>query len=364
MKRRTFLTTMAGAGGAILAGCTTQPLTRLGQRAYASESPAATLGLYPEYFGMNPSDGSGEPGGSTAKWSELYRFEGWLGRPVAWLMQFGWMAAPSWAEMEKSVLRFADADGFRAVDGSRRSIVALPLTVRGTSLASVAKGAQDAAYRRMAERYVQAGLSNVVFRLGWELDNRDFPWTMRTEAGGNPTDYRAAWRRVHDVMMSVPGAGFEWCLDTMAYGWTNGASSRAASVWPGTDYVDYCGVDIYDSDLPNGYSSKEWVWKNVHQNGLDACAAFAESKGKPVVIPEWACAKGTARGGVGVGGDNPYYIAKMVDWIETHNVAWHCYFNRYDPFDSVGSYKLNPLVKTGKSQFPNAAAAFRTSLGV
>ena len=201
-------------------------------------------------------------------------------------MQFGWMSAPSWSEMEASVKRFADADGFRAIGmGARRPIVCLPLTVRGTALSAVAAGTQDDLYRRIAQRYVQIGYTKVVFRLGWELDNRDFPWTMRTEAGGNPTDYRAAWRRVHDVMMAVPGAEFEWCLDTMSFGWNGGATSRAGSVWPGDSYVDYCGLDIYDSDIPNGYPSKESVWTNIHQRNLDNCASFAASKGKPVVIP-------------------------------------------------------------------------------
>jgi hypothetical protein len=328
---------------------------------------ASTLGVYPEYFGRNPTDARAEPGASTATWSELVRFESWLGRPVNWIMQFGWMSAPSWSEMEASVRRFADADALRAIPlHTRRAIVCLPLTVRGTPLSAVASGTYDQTFRAIAQRYVDTGLNQVVFRLGWELDNRDFPWTMRTESGGNPTDYRAAWRRVHDVMMSVNGARFEWCLDTMAYGWRSPSieSSRAASVWPGDDYVDYCGVDTYDSDLPGGYPSREGVWTTVHKPGLDACAQFAAAHGKKVAIPEWACCARTSAGGQSVGGDNPYFISKLAEWIDTHNVGFHCYFNRYDPLDGIGSYKINPLIVSGLSQFPSAASEFKRRVGV
>ncbi len=56
-------------------------------------------------------------------------------------------------------------------------------------------------------------------------------------------------------------------------------------------------------------------------------------------------------------------MTKLVDWIENHDVAWHCYFNRYDPLDGIGSYKINPLIQTGSSQFPNAARTFLQELG-
>ena len=56
-------------------------------------------------------------------------------------------------------------------------------------------------------------------------------------------------------------------------------------------------------------------------------------------------------------------MSKLVDWIDTHNVAWHSYFNRYDPLDGIGSYKINTLIKTGASQFPNAAQMFLQKLG-
>lgn len=347
------------------ASTTTTPVTST--TVPGGSSVASTLGVYPEYFGRNPSDSKGEPGASTQNWSELSRFESWLNRPVNWVMQFGWMAAPTWSEMEASVKRFADSDAFRAIPlGPRRPIVCLPLTVRGTSLGQISAGSHDNVFRRIAQRYVQAGLVSVVFRLGWELDNRDFPWTMRSEAGGDASEYRAAWRRVHDVMMAVNGAQFEWCLDTMPYGWRvpTFEESRAASVWPGDSYVDYCGVDIYDCDLPGGYPSKEHAWSTIHQRGLDACAQFAANHGKKVAIPEWACCARSSADGASAGGDNAYFVRKIADWVDANNVGFHCYFNRYDPLDGIGSYKINPLVQSGTSQFPQAAAELKSRVGI
>ena len=65
-----------------------------------------------------------------------------------------------------------------------------------------------------------------------------------------------------------------------------------------------------------------------------------------MTFPEWGLVKRSDGRG---GGDNPYFIRQMHRWIQTHNVAYHLYFESTDP---NGEYRVF------SGTFPKAAQSF------
>ena len=78
---------------------------------------------------------------------------------------------------------------------------------------------------------------------------------------------------------------------------------------------------------------------------------FARAHGKPMTFPEWGVI--TRADGHG-GGDAPYFIQRMHDWIGSNDVAYHIYF------EFENGYEAGALT-TGA--FPNSAAVFRSLFG-
>ena len=58
--------------------------------------------------------------------------------------------------------------------------------------------------------------------------------------------------------------------------------------------------------------------------GLTYWSQFAASHGKAITFPEWGLVNPTACGDTSGG---PSFVQNMHDWMATHNVAWHVYFD-------------------------------------
>ena len=87
---------------------------------------------------------------------------------------------------------------------------------------------------QVAKNIASRGIaSQVVIRLGWEMNGTWFPWS--TNADG----YKRMWRRLIPQYRAVSGAfRFDWC--------TNGGSPNPESWYPGDDVVDVIAMDQYD----------------------------------------------------------------------------------------------------------------------
>ena len=85
--------------------------------------------------------------------------------------------------------------------------------------------------------------------------------------------------------------------------------------------------------------------------GLAWHQAFARARNKPTSFPEWGLS--IRDDGMG-GGDNASFVERMHEWITTHTVAYHIYFN-FDAPD--GRHSL----LTG--QFPAGSEAFKRRFG-
>lgn len=208
------------------------------------------------------------------------------------------------------------------------------------TLADGAAGKYDRVFRRVARTLVKHGYRDAVVRIGWEFNGNWFPW----RASRDPQSWVAYWRRIVTVMRSEPGAAFrfDWCPAMGRQGIAPDA------VYPGDEYVDIIGMDIYNQSWTVPMPPPEQRWKELLNQpyGLRWHRAFAEAHGKPISFPEWGT--GTRPDGRG-GGDDPYFIARMADWIAGSQVAYQSYWDYPAP-------DYNARLSAGRQ--PAAGAAF------
>jgi hypothetical protein len=268
-------------------------------------------------------------------------WEAWLGRPAHRVLDFlareSWekIAAPSWW-----------VDGWSRSAYKDRLVYSVPmLPDTPSTLAEGATGAYDVHFERLARLLISRGQGDTTIRLGWEFNGDWYRWN----AAVNPTAFVAYWRRIVNAMRRQPGAAFrfDWC--------PNLGKGRIAPerVYPGDAYVDYIGADVYDHGWWTDYQDPVMRWHELKNqtNGLRWQRDFARAHRKRMSFPEWGLVLRADGHG---GGDNPYFVQKMHDWIAANDVAYHNYFE----VDMPGA----PIrLMTGR--FPNAAALFKRLFG-
>jgi hypothetical protein len=258
----------------------------------------------------------------------LPAFEQWLGRRPERASDF--FSDHSWLELVKAAERSALC---WAPTGLPMSF-GLPMLPRDKSgtLAGGARGDYDKYYVQVAETLVRNGLGESVIRIGWEYNHAWFTW----RAAGEPQLWVAYWQRIVTAMRSVPGAKFkfDWCS-----GWSKGQIAPP-EVYPGDDYVDIVGMDVYNGSWNPHTPQQRWQIKLNGPYGLTWQKEFALAHGKQISFPEWGT--GTRPDGHG-GGDDPYYIRKMAEWMAAAPVAYHNYWNFTAPdFNAILSDGSQP----------------------
>ena len=94
---------------------------------------------------------------------------------------------------------------------------------------------------------------------------------------------------------------------------------------PGDAYVDYVGLDLYDQVWGVPLDPRlAWPRYVTEANGLRWLSSFASAHHKPAAIPEWGVTIRSDGHGLG---DDPLFVAKMAQWISTHDVAFTSYFD-------------------------------------
>jgi hypothetical protein len=232
----------------------------------------------------------------------------------------------------------------------RRLVVGLPMLESSNTgqFDQGASGAFDSHFTDFANALIAHGLGNSIIRLGYEANCDTIgPW----QATDNPSGYVADFRHIVGVMHNAPGADFKFDW-TVCNGLQNGhALNSFASFYPGDDAVDIIGLDQYDVKWMDPGVSPVGRWQyNVNRYmGLNDHRAFAAAHGKPVSFPEWGLYKAGDR--FGGGGDSPYFIDRMADWIAASRPVYQAYFN----LDWGGGVLAN---------FPKGQAEYRLRFGV
>ncbi|HXH58135.1 hypothetical protein [Iamia sp.] len=232
-----------------------------------------------------------------------------------------------------------------AEEPGRRLVLGLPLlqeSHRG-QFALGAAGAFDQHFVGLGRTLVAKGLGHSVIRLGYEANNPNIgPW----QATDDPAGYVRMYRHVVSVLRAIPGARFTFDWNPCT-GLTGGrALTSYESFYPGNDVVDIIGQNVYDVKWRDPGVTPAERWSHIVNRplGLKAHRDFARAHRKPISFPEWGLyAPGDQYAG---GGDNPYFVDRMADWMAANDVVYQAYFN----WDWGGGVL---------SDFPNAAKRYQ-----
>ena len=270
-------------------------------RPAAATAPVSTLGVYV---------GPGDPGSVDHLATEL-------GERPTYAMDFldpsSWSAFtdPTWP------VQVWAGYGYQMIWG----VPMLPNS--GGSMATGAAGGYDANFQLLAKNFVAQGQGSSIIRIGWEFNGSWFPWGTTSST---PAQFVAYWIHIVDAMRSVPGANFRFEWNP-----TRGGNVDPAAYYPGNQYVDIVGLDVYDTEWATyPGASAEFGYIESGPYGLDWLNSFSAAHGKPMAFPEWGLGWGPSAPGSGpitsegtqvCGGDDPTFVTDMVNWIGSHNVV-------------------------------------------
>jgi hypothetical protein len=311
--------------------------------------------------------------------SRVDAFSQWLGRPVTLAEAFE--ASDTWDNVDGADWQLGPWSQWTRAAIGRNLVLGVPMLAGGWNLAgpdgkvgtaddlSLAKcgaGQYDVYWANLANNLAYYGLHWAYLRLGWEMDGGWYAWRAQ-EGSGNEANFASCFRRIVQVMRKTQPANqwkFVW-NPTNAW-WKK---SYLDAVWPGSQYVDIVGLDLYDQSWATNtypYPSKcddacrltrqQNAW-NHYSWHLYTIRDFARAHGKPMALPEWGI---TLRSDGHGGGDNPYYIQKMYEFMmdPDNKVAFHVYF---DVTASDGDHNLSG--GDGPTKFPQSAALFKQLFG-
>lgn len=352
---------------------------------------AATLGLLP-CAGISGEIDLGEPGRPALG---VYRdvgpkgtagvdqFARWLGVPVmlghdsmptvaTWENLTGepWLLDP-WSEWKKRgarrrfVLSVAMLAGPVGLGGPTHGTGAgIPV-----SFEAGARGEYNAYFTALAENLIKAGLEDSLLRIGWEMNGGWYTWG----AAGHEEGFAGYWRQIVTAIRAVPGAS----KLLFVFNPTDDPGSCAIEkAWPGNEFVDLVGIDIYDCSwipetypFPDGLSEEDVlrrqkrVWDELHHPRLNRWSQFARERGKALCFPEWGLCARPVKDGHG-GGDDPWFIERMHEFITDpkNNVVAHSYFDCSLPNDVNTDHRICPD-ESGFTRFPRSAEVFKRLFG-
>lgn len=254
-------------------------------------------------------------------------FEEWLGRPLNCVVVFGsetdWDAITGpWFAIDAP--EGQDWSGWVRDDPDNHTLVIstamVPKDPPSDWRERGAAGEYDAYWKTFGQNLVDSGLGSSIIRIGWEMNG---DW-YETHYVGESEDLRAAWKDYFRRMvkaMEVEGSNFEIDFN-IAEGPQDSVSID--ELYPGDEYVDVIGIDVYDSYISPIDPGARWQAKDEKVNSVSAVVAFAAAHDKPVSFPEWAM---VAEGETDGGGDSPDFVNQIADVVASSNVRYQAYFN-------------------------------------
>jgi hypothetical protein len=224
-----------------------------------------------------------------------------------------------------------------------------------------AAGDYNSHYQDLGNMLVAQGFHDAIIRFGHEMNGDWYSWSICAgyDQEEKQENFAKAFRQFVTTLRAVPGQHFEFAWNPSAGSGTTEALRRS---FPGREYTDYIALDSYDHWFPQFYDHKyqysssaeerrrtqemQWVVYENRSPGLKWFSEFAREMDRPLAIAEWGLWYDPP--GLMDGGDNPYFIRKMYNWINENNVAWHVYFMFGDVSHSM--YNLY--------QYPNGSREF------
>lgn len=122
----------------------------------------------------------------------------------------------------------------------------------------------------------------VYLRFGHEMNGNWYPWDGANNGGAlGPAKYILAWKHIHDIFTANNATNVKWVWSVNQASWPNEAWNTFDAYYPGTNYVDYIGID--------GYNWAQGSWQTFDEIFSTAYNSL-NSYNKPLMIAEFSSA--------------------------------------------------------------------------
>ncbi len=195
---------------------------------------------------------------------------------------------------------------------------------RGINTRDVAQGKLDGYIREYAQAVRAYGGPLFISPVCAEFNGN---WWRSCSPGADVTlsvgDFVAAWRQTVDIFRAEGVTNVAWVWNSIQAP----AVQDFTAFWPGDDYVDWAGVDMYDDQPPSS---------------IEAPYHFAISHGKPLFIGEWGIR-------VALSSLTPAqqreWLEGMFNVFESHlRIKAMVYYNYHQGFDKVDASRMSDHV--------------------
>lgn len=262
-------------------------------------------------------------------------FAAFRGRPLAVVTLYPERA--TWAGINNPDWWFDNFENYPA-----RLVLSEPLYPIGPPTAGnnkdCAAGLYDAEWRTLGTFLARRGPDSIV-RLGWGPNDPTHEW----HADADPANFIACFRRIVGALRAAaPRVLIDFSFDPVPSMYP--ASGNPYDLYPGDEYVDIVGMDVFDHQPPTR-NEAEWEAKCHGPLGLCTLIEFARQHKKRFSVGEW----GVATCGEQPGGDNALFVEKMVQTFHDNAdvLAYEAYFDDSgaDVCSSIMSTTIAPLAR-------------------
>ena len=307
-----------------------------------------------------------------------------------------WVSNASWQAWSNA--QSPDAKNLTPVIGLPMTSTAAGALTADQYYKNFAAGDYDSMIQGVVKAWSDQGFKTQYWRPGWEMNLPGMPSYGGTDAA-TQADWIKAFQHIYTVLHAAGTADGVNVQVVWNPSITNGATVEATnSLYPGNNYVDVIGADVYSDLHPYGNTSALYDWdksgqtlnskspvydsslqqwasdpvnlqhyytdpaatqwsldgSNGHSLSLQNLLDFAKAQGKPVGIGE--AGAGTTNDGAGVS-DNPTFVKWLHDTLENSGVA----IKFVDIWDSNGGG--NYAFSSSSDNKPQEAAAWGKYFG-
>lgn len=269
-----------------------------------------------------------------AEWYEeqLYDVENWLGGEVdivstthtAGMMGINGITWPTEGETK--------AESFQRVFGESDRRLCFHYHhggERNHDYSKAASGGFNEVYRNLGQTLVSLGMADTIVRPSAEfnLDWGRYP--------NDPVNYAEGFANLVREMQSVEGANFTFLYSPggRRIGYADECWPVQYDFWPEGEEPPIVGPSFYDvSPIYQNVEQpgpEEWerAWNEEHLPRLQMWLDFAQERNAEFCAPEWGV--GTLDKEHASGGDNPYYIRKVFEFLKENDAVFQTYWNKY-----------------------------------
>jgi glycosyl hydrolase family 26 len=140
-------------------------------------------------------------------------------------------------------------------------------------LSQIAAGAYDADLRRAAAEAKAMPFSEIMIRVGHEMNGDWYGWS------GDPSAFVAAWRHIVTVFRAEGVTNVKWVWSANV----NNGSYPFKAYFPGDEWVDYTGLDGYNWGTAGVGVNR---WESLAQVFSSSYEELTQLSSKPVIITE------------------------------------------------------------------------------